>query len=79
MTKSPDRRDAGKEAAGTAAAAARDGGFPPSGTDTAHYIEEMARELSHLARSSKLDLLAYLLDMVRLEARKNTGRISGPR
>ena len=51
----------------------------PSRSDTARYIEEMAGELSHLARSSNLELLAYLLDIARLEARKNTGRVSAPR
>jgi hypothetical protein len=51
---------------------------PPSRVDTAHYIEEMAGELSRLARNANLELLAYLLDMVKLEARKNTGRFNPP-
>jgi hypothetical protein len=36
--------------------------------ETARYIAEFSAELSYLARRSKLDLLAYLLDMARLEA-----------
>jgi hypothetical protein len=36
--------------------------------ETARYIAEFSAELSFLARRAKLDLLAYLLDMARLEA-----------
>ncbi|MBA1157179.1 hypothetical protein [Microvirga mediterraneensis] len=36
--------------------------------ETAQYISEFSAELSFLARETKLDLLAYLLDMARLEA-----------
>lgn len=36
--------------------------------DTAKYIAEFTAELSYLARRDGLDLLAYLLDMARLEA-----------
>ena len=36
--------------------------------ETAQYIAEFSAELSSLARKPKLDLLAYLLDMARLEA-----------
>lgn len=39
-----------------------------SKTETAQYIAEFTAELSYLARQAKLDLLAYLLDMARLEA-----------
>lgn len=39
-----------------------------SATETARYISEFSAELSYLAREAKLDLLAYLLDMARLEA-----------
>jgi hypothetical protein len=45
----------------------------PSPSETARYIAEMAAELSFLARRSNLDLLAYILDMARLEA-TNAGR-----
>jgi len=39
-----------------------------SAAETAQYISEFSGELSFLAREAKLDLLAYLLDMARLEA-----------
>ena len=39
-----------------------------SDTETAQYIAEFTAELAYLARQTKLDLLAYLLDMARLEA-----------
>lgn len=39
-----------------------------SAAETAQYIAEFTAELSMLARQSRLDLLAYLLDMTRLEA-----------
>lgn len=37
-------------------------------TETARYVAEFSAELSYLARNANLDLLAYLLDMARLEA-----------
>jgi len=39
-----------------------------STTETAQYIAEFSAELSYLAREAKFELLAYLLDMARLEA-----------
>jgi len=36
--------------------------------ETAQYVAEFTAELAYLARQTKLDLLAYLLDMARLEA-----------
>ncbi|MCB8820994.1 hypothetical protein [Microvirga rosea] len=39
--------------------------------ETAQYIAEFTAELSFLARRSNLDLLAYLLDMARLEATRS--------
>jgi hypothetical protein len=42
--------------------------------ETARYIAEFSAELSYLARRSKLDLLAYLLDMARLEASGLAGK-----
>ncbi|WP_262267851.1 MULTISPECIES: hypothetical protein [Microvirga] len=48
---------------------AADAGRPEmSVTETAEYISEFSAVLSSLAREAKLDLLAYLLDMARLEA-----------
>ncbi len=39
-----------------------------SALETAQYIAEFTAELSYLARQTRLDLLAYILDMARLEA-----------
>lgn len=50
---------------GTAQELKATGMSPP---ETARYIAEFTAELSYLARQSRLDLLAYLLDMARLEA-----------
>jgi hypothetical protein len=36
--------------------------------ETAKFVADFTTELSSLARNSQLDLLAYLLDMARLEA-----------
>lgn len=41
---------------------------PASGPETARYIAELTTGLSSLARGSGLDVLAYLLDIARLEA-----------
>ena len=41
---------------------------PVREADTASYIADLVDELAALARASKLDLLAYLLDIARLEA-----------
>lgn len=44
---------------------------PESGAsvdETARYIAEFTAELAYLAQQAELDLLAYLLDMARLEA-----------
>ena len=39
-----------------------------SAQETAQYVAEFAAELSHLAHEAELNLLAYLLDVARLEA-----------
>jgi hypothetical protein len=57
----------------TKARAARDTGaidsmLPLDGTDTAKYIAQMSAELAEMASSARLDMLAYFLDMARLEA-----------
>jgi len=39
-----------------------------SAVEAAQYIAEFSAELSSIARRSNFDLLAYLLDMARLEA-----------
>ena len=38
--------------------------------DAARYIEAFALELSSLAKRSRLDFLAYLLDMAHIEAER---------
>ena len=42
--------------------------------EAARYIEAFALELSSLAKRSRLDFLAYLLDMARIEAERISGR-----
>jgi hypothetical protein len=44
------------------------GGRITDPTEAARYIAEFTAELSVVARGAKLELLAYLLDMARLEA-----------
>jgi len=43
--------------------------LPPG--ETARYIADFTAELAYLARNANLDVLAYLLDMARLEATQN--------
>jgi hypothetical protein len=40
----------------------------PESKSSAEYIALMSTELARLARSAKLDMLAYLLEIARLEA-----------
>jgi hypothetical protein len=47
---------------------ARLGNSAMTPAETARYVAEFSAELSYLARKANLDLLAYLLDMARLEA-----------
>ncbi len=42
--------------------------------DVAGYIADMSGDLSAMARSAGLDLLAYFLDMAVMEARIRAGR-----
>jgi hypothetical protein len=44
--------------------------------DAARYITELAGDLATIARGAELDLLAYLLDVVRLEAARAARQIS---
>jgi hypothetical protein len=44
--------------------------------EAARYVEAFALELSSLAKRSRLDFLAYLLDMARIEAER-CGRRDG--
>ncbi len=52
---------------------------PPSQQHTASYIADLTTELSQLARTSGLDILAYLLDIAQLEASSTARRhMPGP-
>ena len=44
----------------------------------ADYIADMTRELSVMARSSRMDLLAYLLEMAAEEAKSRSRDINAP-
>lgn len=46
-----------------------------SADEAAHYIADLAGELAGIARGTELDLVAYLLDIVRLEAARTARRI----
>ncbi|WP_201860342.1 hypothetical protein [Microvirga soli] len=64
-------RPSGKDPSANDVAGAEGGVHPRSGmspVETAQYVAEFSAELSYLAREANLDLLAYLLDMARLEA-----------
>jgi hypothetical protein len=39
-----------------------------SAEETAHYISQMTTEMASIARAADMQLLAYFLDMARLEA-----------
>lgn len=58
-------------------------GTAPGTGDLARYIADMSAELASLAGSSKLDLLAYFLNMAQVEAeavaRKSTYEEQGSR
>ena len=69
MTKAP--RPTGKAPPTKDLPEAEEGAHPGSmmsPEETAQYVAEFSAELSYLARKANLDLLAYLLDMARLEA-----------
>ncbi len=59
---------------GTAAPGAAQPEVAPDAVETARYIESFALELSSLAKRSRLDFLAYLLDMARIEAERCAAR-----
>jgi hypothetical protein len=48
-----------------------------SAEEAARYIGDLTGELAEIARHTDLDLLAYLLDVVRLEASRTARRING--
>ena len=64
-------RPSGKDLSANDVSGAEDSVHPGgkmSPVETAQYVAEFSAELSYLARTANLDLLAYLLDMARLEA-----------
>jgi hypothetical protein len=44
---------------------------------SARYIAQMSAELASIARASHLDLLAYFLEMARVEATSNIRKLEG--
>ena len=42
------------------------------------YVSQMVGEMAAMARSARLDLLAYFLEMARIEATARSGKISDP-
>jgi hypothetical protein len=44
------------------------GGFTDRSQDAARYIAGLTAELASMARAAELDLVAYLLDIARMEA-----------
>ncbi|MEI2384167.1 hypothetical protein [Breoghania sp. JC706] len=46
---------------------------PPDVKETRHYIARMCREMRDMARNIDLPMLAYLLDMARIEADPDEG------
>ncbi|MFO1148883.1 MAG: hypothetical protein U1E62_10965 [Alsobacter sp.] len=45
--------------------------------ETAHYVAQLSGELAGMARTAKLDVLAYFLEMAKVEA--ETARRTGTR
>jgi len=46
--------------------------------EVAIYVSQMAGEMAAMARSARLDLLAYFLEMARIEANAHSGKINEP-
>lgn len=44
--------------------------------EVATYVSQMAGEMAAMARTARLDLLAYFLEMARIEANANSGKIN---
>jgi hypothetical protein len=45
--------------------------------ESAQYIAQMSAELASIARASNLDLLAYFLEMARVEATSSVRKLEG--
>jgi hypothetical protein len=50
---------------------------PAAVAEVAHYIAQLTAEMAGMARSAKLDLLGYFLEMARIEATSSLTRIEG--
>jgi hypothetical protein len=46
--------------------------------EVATYVSQMTGEMAAMARTARLDLLAYFLEMARIEANANSGKINEP-
>ena len=58
--------------------AAKRAAYEPDAHSTADYILDMSKQLTRLATEARLDLLAYLLEMVRIEAELVRKRTAPP-
>lgn len=43
--------------------------------EVSHYVAQMTAELAHISRDARLDVLAYFLEMARMEAVTALNRI----
>ena len=50
---------------------------PSLALESAQYIAQMSAELAAMARNANLDLLAYFLDMARVEATSSARKLEG--
>jgi hypothetical protein len=54
-----------------------DAADPALAIESARYIAQMSGELASMARNANLDLLAYFLDMARVEATSSIRKLEG--
>jgi hypothetical protein len=50
---------------------------PALALESARYIAQMSAELASIARATNLDLLAYFLEMARVEATSSIRKLEG--
>lgn len=50
---------------------------PALALESAQYIAQMSAELASIARATNLDLLAYFLEMARVEATSSIRKLEG--
>jgi hypothetical protein len=51
----------------------------PESTETARYIADLTAELVKIARGSGYDVIAYLLELARLEAEETAQKMAAKR